>query len=936
MASAQIHQRTVQQAGSHLQQHHAVGNALVGSAPALGALRWKASSTHGGAAGDILDASAACFKQAKEHQAGTAAMMQLLHAVEPTSVLDLQTSPGRSCSSTVSSLSSQQSSLWSHDVADSSSPALVGAAHKTITIAQDQQQLQDMISCCRPDHRILDSSGNSAAAAMFQNSQLAAASSVEQALLHYAAGPGETFLSWMDSCMEDAHGAHDLELTDFEECDVGDQECPATSQLVKLPDHDQGPIAPGPSCSDMDFVNAVDVQGFEYGMNQQLHMRSVEDHNSFPSCISSLICDQQADIMLDSEQPGLSHLDEIKFFNSAASASLRLCRVPAAAAAAGPLHELSNDHASVAEQGSTTTTTVIAADPFSASTLMFTTEQLLSPAAAGSSQIMNILHADQQQPVLTTDDQSIRLLGRSQNLNYNLSNVAISCSGDQSGRSSTYTSTDHHGSQIFIPSAGQQQHLDQADNSTSGGLQLVHLLLGCAEAIDASEYERAGDLLCHLRAISSPQGDPMQRIAFHFAEALSDRRRRHNNNNTNLSNSQYDQYRHKASYCDLVRPATNSTSRNAAASACSRPAAAAALVQQLPVQQLDEYSDLQAYQAFYEVLPFAKFAHFTGNQAILEAVASSSRVHVVDLEIGQGLQWPAFFQSLVLRPGGPPAHLRMTAVGSSSSTLQQTGRRLTQFVAGTLVVDNHMEQQQQQKSLQFEYNPVTVEKIQDFHPGLINLRSDETLVVNCSHILHKLLAKNEETLTTTTSAAAGAVAALENMLLMIRSMGPTVVCLLEVEANHDVNFFMSRFVEALHYFCALFDTLEATLPRDSPQRNQIENTTFAAQIKDIVAAEGWDRQARHLRSHSWQSHFQNAGFRLLLPSSYAIEQAHLLLALHKQQQQQQQQQQQWVTSCSTSTNVSTPYKLAQLTDSGVLTLGWHDTPIIAVSSWTLC
>jgi hypothetical protein len=75
----------------------------------------------------------------------------------------------------------------------------------------------------------------------------------------------------------------------------------------------------------------------------------------------------------------------------------------------------------------------------------------------------------------------------------------------------------------------------------------------------------------------------MQQIAFHFAEALSDRRRRHNNNNTNMSNSQYDQYRHKASYCDLVRPATNSTSRNAAASACSRPAAAATLVQQLHV-----------------------------------------------------------------------------------------------------------------------------------------------------------------------------------------------------------------------------------------------------------------------------------------------------------------------------------------------------------------
>jgi len=223
-----------------------------------------------------------------------------------------------------------------------------------------------------------------------------------------------------------------------------------------------------------------------------------------------------------------------------------------------------------------------------------------------------------------TDDQSKRLLGHSQNLNYNLSNVAISCSGDQSGKSSTYTSTDHNGSQIFIPSAGQEQHLDQADNSTNGGLQLVHLLLGCAEAIDASEYERAGDLLCHLRAISSPQGDPMQRIAFHFAEALSDRRQRHNNN-TNMSNFQYDQYRHKASYCDLVRPATNSTSRNAAASTCNRPTAAAALVQQLHVSCVHCWGRITIHDTLVHDLVGIK-QHF-----VTETIQAIRQVDLVEL-----------------------------------------------------------------------------------------------------------------------------------------------------------------------------------------------------------------------------------------------------------------------------------------------------------------
>jgi hypothetical protein len=210
-------------------------------------------------------------------------------------------------------------------------------------------------------------------------------------------------------------------------------------------------------------------------------------------------------------------------------------------------------------------------------------------------------------------------------------------------------------------------------------------------------------------------------------------------------------------------------------------------------------------------------------------------------------------------------------------------------------------------------------------------------------------------------------------------MNPKLVTLLEVEANYyhhnnSSNNFLARFVEALHYYCALFDTLESTLPRESSQRTQIENTVFASQIKQIVSVEeetveeedeaeaedetvvaaaaagpssstssscccrGHEPQARpqprrHMRSQNWQTHFQKAGFTVVAPSSYAIEQAHQLLDLYMKQLQQQQQQ--WLqTSCNNY--VTMPYKLAQ--DSAVqqvLTLGWHETPIIAISSWTV-
>lgn len=377
------------------------------------------------------------------------------------------------------------------------------------------------------------------------------------------------------------------------------------------------------------------------------------------------------------------------------------------------------------------------------------------------------------------------------------------------------------------------------------GLQLVHLLLACAEAIDESDFDTARPMLRRLKAISNPYGDPMQRIALYFADALSDR------------------------LPLMTVPETAETVET---------------VESEPVKSFSSMDKQLAFQSFYEVLPFSKFTYLTANQAIFEAVGYRNKIHVVDLDIQEGLQWPSFLQTLAMRPGGP-SHLHLTAVGTNEAALQLTKRRLTEF-AHTLDVS-------------FEFT-IVLEPLENLDIENLHLAADAALAVNCAHVLHSLT---------------GNEAALEKLVSFLRSLNPEVVTILEVEANHNGANLMARFVEALHYYCALFDALEGCLARDSPDRFRIENTTLFAEIRGIVTLEGGAGHARHVKSEAWQKLLTKCGFRSKPLSSYAVHQAQLLLAYFV-------------------AGDASPYKLSE--DCGALIMGWQDTPVMGVSSWRCC
>jgi hypothetical protein len=174
---------------------------------------------------------------------------------------------------------------------------------------------------------------------------------------------------------------------------------------------------------------------------------------------------------------------------------------------------------------------------------------------------------------------------------------------------------------------------------------------------------------------------------------------------------------------------------------------------------------LTAFQMLQDMSPYMKFGHFTANQAILEAVAGDRRVHIVDYDLAEGIQWSSLMQAMTSRPDGvSPPHLRITAVtrggGGGARAVQEAGRRLAAF-AGSI-------------GQPFSFGHCRLDSDEMFRPATVRLVKGETLVGNC--ILHQAAA------TTSIRRPPGSVA---SFLTGMAALGAKVVTVVEEEVEAE-------------------------------------------------------------------------------------------------------------------------------------------------------
>ncbi|XP_060183520.1 DELLA protein GAI-like [Lycium barbarum] len=370
-------------------------------------------------------------------------------------------------------------------------------------------------------------------------------------------------------------------------------------------------------------------------------------------------------------------------------------------------------------------------------------------------------------------------------------------------------------------------------DSQETGVRLVHTLMACAEAVQQEDFNVADALVRHIGILAVSQSGAMRKVATYFAEALARR----------IYKIYPQDYSIESSYTDVLQ------------------------------------------MHFYETCPYLKFAHFTANQAILEAFTNCNKVHVVDFSLKQGMQWPALIQALALRPGGPPA-FRLTGIGppqpNNTDALQQVGWKLAQL-AETIGVE-------------FEFRGFVANSLADLDVSILDIRETEAVAVNSVFELHRLLSKP---------------GMIEKVLNLVKKMNPKIVTIVEQEANHNASVFLDRFNEALHYYSTMFDSLESSVPQ--PVNNQdlvMSEVYLGRQICNVLACEGSDRVERHETLSQWRVRMNSSGFDPVHLGSNAFKQASMLSALY-----------------------AGGYRVEE--NDGCLMLGWHSRPLIATSAWQL-
>ncbi|CAN6306303.1 unnamed protein product [Urochloa humidicola] len=341
------------------------------------------------------------------------------------------------------------------------------------------------------------------------------------------------------------------------------------------------------------------------------------------------------------------------------------------------------------------------------------------------------------------------------------------------------------------------------------------LLNPCAAAVESGNLSRAQHLLYVLGELASFSGDANHRLAAHGLHALSRR-----------------------------LPAAVG-------------AAAAATVRVPPPYDRDR-PPVPAFAAaeprmfrsalikFHEVSPWFALPNALANAAIAQQAAARRPLHVIDLGVSHGVQWPTLLESLTRLPGGrAPPSVRLTVVAAA-------GTSATPFSSAPPGYDFSPHLLRYAKSINL---PLAITRASSLDTVVAHGGGEEALVVCLQFRLGH----------------AGGDERAE-ILSKVRGMNPELLVLSELDAGGGDGTAAGEFAARLEMLWRFLESTAAAFKgRDGEERRLLEaeagTSVVGAAAGDAV---GGGREA-------WREHMAAAGFEEAAFGDEAVESARSLL-----------------------------------------------------------
>ncbi|CAL5031837.1 unnamed protein product [Urochloa decumbens] len=253
---------------------------------------------------------------------------------------------------------------------------------------------------------------------------------------------------------------------------------------------------------------------------------------------------------------------------------------------------------------------------------------------------------------------------------------------------------------------------------------------------------------------------------------------------------------------------------------------------------------LKAYNLYMSACHFKNVAYIFSALAIARAMKGKSRLHIIDYGIHSGFQWAGLIRWLAKREDGPPPEMKITAMCRSQPRsfpvqwIEEQSYRLTKYAS--------------ELGLPFVFESVTAEWEKVYREDL-NIDADEMLVV--SDLFNFSTLKDESIFFDSRNPR-------DTVLHNIKKMRPNVFIQSILNCSNG-SCFLSRFREKLFYYSALFDMLDAIVPRESESRLVLEKDLIGRYALNDIACEGIDLVQHPEKYRRWQLRNQRAGFRQL-------------------------------------------------------------------------